>query len=501
MAINKLPRFVELVRVSTQGQSDLGTPESQKRALDALRKRRPGIFVERIDSCVSGAAPMEERADLRRLMALAKARAFDELRVFSVDRLSRSSDPRERFAVFGVVADAGARIVEANGNELDPADPSGAGEITFFFSSYFAAAERKKILARTAAGRLRAAEDGHLSQGSPPFGRVFNHVMKRWEVVPEQVAVYKRIVQEILDGRSTREVAARLDGDGVPPARGHRWAHSSIKRLLKAPSIIGKYTPCGHPTEIPAIISEAEWDKVRAALRRNASTLSGPTRTRPALLRGVLRCAACGRTVHVLSDGQGAIHRYGCPKPSQRASLCPNRRTIQVPAADASVRTALLRMVMDSAALTKAIRLHDASAAKSDPREELKRAEKDLVKLDARMARTLRLMDGELLPEASGVKELEDIKAARTDAEARKRRAEVAAGTVSVLPTTKVLMKAAREMGAALKAASVERLAQLLRILVPEEEPFGVRLTPAGIEIVGRLPLGLTEDRHLATIG
>ena len=43
-----LPRFVEIVRVSTQGQADKNTPEIQHQDLDRLRESRPGIPVERI---------------------------------------------------------------------------------------------------------------------------------------------------------------------------------------------------------------------------------------------------------------------------------------------------------------------------------------------------------------------------------------------------------------------------------------------------------------------
>ena len=97
----KLGRYVELIRVSSKKQSDADTPEVQRRALDSLQQRRPGVLVERIEdgaTGLSGALGLAERPDLQRLQALAQQRGFDELRVYDIDRLTRSDDLRERAA-------------------------------------------------------------------------------------------------------------------------------------------------------------------------------------------------------------------------------------------------------------------------------------------------------------------------------------------------------------------------------------------------------------------
>jgi hypothetical protein len=124
-----VPRYVEMIRVSTKGQADSDTPELQRRALDRLRERRPGTLVERIEALgQSGAAPFDERPDLMRLLELSKAGAFDEVRVYAIDRLTRSYEPDERWDIWKLVRKAGAVIVDANDNVIDPADRSGASE-------------------------------------------------------------------------------------------------------------------------------------------------------------------------------------------------------------------------------------------------------------------------------------------------------------------------------------------------------------------------------------
>src|SRR5436190_15378621 len=139
------PSFVELIRVSTKGQANDDTPEMQRRALDLLAERRPGERMARIEVQVSGAAKMRDRPDLLELERLSKLRAYKELRVYDLDRLTRSDDMRERAAVYGMVADAGAVIVDVSGRVIDPQDESGQSEMDYLFRTYFAAHERKRI--------------------------------------------------------------------------------------------------------------------------------------------------------------------------------------------------------------------------------------------------------------------------------------------------------------------------------------------------------------------
>ncbi|MCG8419612.1 MAG: hypothetical protein MJE77_16900, partial [Proteobacteria bacterium] len=116
------PRYVELVRVSGRSQVERETPESQRRALEQLARRHPGIRVARIEAlAVSAAIPLEQTAQGRELLALADD-GFDELRLWDIDRGlgARADDPRDRLAIFGIAREADAVIVDCAGRIIDP---------------------------------------------------------------------------------------------------------------------------------------------------------------------------------------------------------------------------------------------------------------------------------------------------------------------------------------------------------------------------------------------
>lgn len=481
-----LPRAVELIRVSTTGQAERDTPELQRRALDRLRVSRPSLLVERVEALgVSGALGAGERDDLQRLAALAEARAFDELRVWSLDRLTRADDPRERMAIFGMALDAGAVIVDATGKVIDPADESGIGELDWYLQTFFASRERRKIVERTRAGRRRAAEDGLLSQGSPPYGRRFDHETHSWVLVPEQAEVYRRIVGEILAGRSTRQIVAALNRDRVPAARSDRWWESSVKRLLHTEAIVGRYKTCGCTTQIPPIVDEVTWARARAALE-GARASHGPTASRPALLRGRLVCGACGQRARVITYDAASPSRYGCPAKNQRSAgspECSDRRTIPVAAADESVREALVDVLSAPNVLRAAVK---AGRDETPEAPSLESVEEQQRQLERQEGRVLRLLDDGLLSEAVARERLADVKASR--AELARKRMEALARGAEVAEDGDV-ERAVSLLAPAVRRASAEQVGQLVELLFPRRQPYGMRLTAEGIECHGWLEL------------
>lgn len=299
--MTKVPRYVELIRVSTRGQAERDTPETQRRALDKLRMARPGTVVERIEAlAISGTIPLPQTEAGQRLLALARDKAFDELRVFDADRVlgGRADRTTDRMAIMDLLLDADATLVDASGHVIDPANDEDFGEFEFFMRGYLAKKERKKIAKRTAAGRARVAAQGGLAGGPPPYGRKYDRATKLWSFAPVTHPILLRMIGLALDGKSGRKIVAALNVEGVPSPRGGLWGPSTVIEILRSRSLIGELEYLGVRFSVEPIIDRATWDRLQRLLDGHKTDGRPPVKS-PALLHGRVRCAACGAGCYV----------------------------------------------------------------------------------------------------------------------------------------------------------------------------------------------------------
>ena len=426
----KTPRFVELVRVSTKGQADRDTPEVQRKALEALRQHRPGVLVERIEAPgLSGALPVARRPDLQRLERLSKERAFDELRVYALDRLTRSDDLRERAAIWGFVGDSKAVIVDCGGRVLDPADDSGMGEIDYYLQTLFASRERRKIVKRTTDGRRRAAALGRLSGGSPPYARAFD---KRtgWTVIEPEKRLLQHMISLYMGGLSLTAVADQINSEGHRTRRGLLWTVGGIDRVLRDDSLTGRWECWGSSISVPPVVDAATVGAVAVRLAERQS-YHGARGERYAMLRGLMACGECGAAVHVRPADNGRYVYYQC---SARASV-HRTKCHSVPKVDAAVRDELRRLVVEHGALEAA-----AERAIDEPsgptREE---SEREIERCRRAESDLLRLV-------SEGVVEFADAKRRIEEVRARRARAEAQAAAVVERPQWGMMARAVRQV-------------------------------------------------------
>ncbi len=408
------PRFLELVRVSSAGQAARDTPQDQRAALDALRLSRPGTFVERIDSAVSGAKDSDDRADLSRLFALAAEHAFDELRVRHVDRLTRHPDPRQRAAIFGALTDCGAKVVEASGRVIDPADEM--GELDLTLQGWIAARERKRILERTLAARKRLAGEGKI-QGRPPYARTWDKKAGKWGEDPERIEVYRRIFREVLAGRSLVETAAALNDDEIQTPLGREWTASHVGRLVRHRSAVGIVEGWGRLFRCPAVVTEEEWKRAQEMLKRSGQR-RGPVGHHPALLRRVLVCGACGSKMWVQRGGRpGDVRSFYVCSTHRRTTDPDCRRWHPVPIVDALVQDA----IREEARQPQRIKAAHARKKQGDPaaeaRQAVARATRELHDVDKREERLARLATKGLLSERVASQQLAEVARLRNTAQ------------------------------------------------------------------------------------
>jgi site-specific DNA recombinase len=484
-----LPRFVEFVRVSSAGQADRDTPQDQRAVLDRLRLSRPGRLVERIETQVSGAAGREERTDLQRLAELSRARAYDELRVRHLDRLSRHADPRERIAVFGMVADAGAVIVDGTGRVIDPRTE--LGELGYYVETWMASRERARIAERTLAAKRRLAAEGRLPPMSLPWGRTWSRE-RGWGLDHEAAASYRRLFDLVLRRRTLRQTAAELNSEGLPTPRGRTWTAGTVYNLVAAPHASGRWRSHGSEWRIPPVVDEATQAAALARLRAN-DLASGRHDPKPTLLRKLLVCGVCGGSLHTDSRTDGGLYYVCRVRPE-----CRRRHRVEL--VDEAVRAAVAEWARSAGPVAANRGVPDESA---EARRDLGAARREVRRLDREEENLLRLLRRGIGSARAHERQIEEVArlsaAAERRAEDAQARIDGAARRAEQAATVEARLASLR---AGLERAGPAEWRELLEILVDRAAGDAVVLWPDGRwTLRGALPLDGSGVAALAGAG
>jgi DNA invertase Pin-like site-specific DNA recombinase len=199
------------VRVSTeeQGLSGAGL-QAQRAAIIAECERRGWTLVE-IAEDVGRSGKDLKRPGIHAALDVLAAGEASALVVAKLDRLSRSMLD---FARIMATAQKQSWALVALDVQVDTSSPG--GEAMAHMLATFAQFERRLISERTKQALAQKRASG-VRLGAPP------------EIDP---LVATRIRDERAAGSTLREIAERLNNDGVPTARGGRWRASTLQRVL-----------------------------------------------------------------------------------------------------------------------------------------------------------------------------------------------------------------------------------------------------------------------------
>jgi len=212
----------------------------------------------------------------------------------------------------------------------------------------FAEYERAKLRERTRRGRLYRARAGALpGWPNPPYGYRYVPAQKPHSaalIVEEcEAATVRQIFTWVgVEGLALREVARRLEQQGIRPRSGRRWESSTLGSILRNHVYVGlahhqKYEriepkqprdrsrfrrrrktsfrrrPEGDwiAVHVPALVEQALFDEVQHQMMKNRQRTAGQAK-HPYLLRSLLFCDACGRKMwgRCTDPGKRSERRY-----------------------------------------------------------------------------------------------------------------------------------------------------------------------------------------------
>jgi site-specific DNA recombinase len=276
-----------------------------------------------------------ERPALRRLLADITAGEVDCVVVYKVDRLSRSlldfariMETFERHNVSFV------SVTQAFNTA------SSMGRLILNVLLSFAQFEREMISERTRDKIAAARRKGKWAGGMPVLG--YDVVQTKLVVNEAEAPLVRQIFELYLERQSMLAVLQEIDRRGwrtkcwtthKGTSRGGRpFDKSSIYQLLTNVTYIGKvrYKDEVHDGEHQPIVDADSFDRTQTILKRNGRSGGRAVRNKHgALLRGLLRCAACKCAMsHSFTTKRNRDYRYyvcdraqkhgwqACPAPS-----------------------------------------------------------------------------------------------------------------------------------------------------------------------------------------
>lgn len=386
-------------RFSTDRQQDRSISDQ----FLALRRLSTGeklkVIAEYSDRGKSSAT-LFDRDDLLRLMRDAKERRFQFLLVESLDRLSR--DAEDLAGIFKRLSFYGVQILT-----LDKRGPITAVDIGIrsltgpMFLSDLKAKVRRNVVGR--------ATDGLIPGGNCYGYRVVLGKPGVREIDADEAKVLRRIFREYVAGASSRTIAARLNADGIPGPRGHRWTFAAIQngngKTATAIGIVGNplykgqivwnrfHTvlnpdngrPVKRPNpesewvtkEVPhlRIIDAALWAKAQAVRERRALLPGWPKgrkrvpviERKQHLLSGLLRCGVCNGPMINTSFQAPYGARVSCAAAFRR-NECSHTKSYRLSRIQDLVIDGFRANLVDPKMVVEAARTYHANRAERDRR-------------------------------------------------------------------------------------------------------------------------------------
>ena len=329
MAYKKLLRVAIYVRVSSQEQALHGySVEEQDKRLSAYCEVKDWIIYEKyIDPGYTGSNI--NRPAMQKLIADAKAKKFDLVLVYKLDRLSRSQKDT-MYLLEDVMLANDVDLVALN-ESFDTSTPFGRAMIGIL--SVFAQLERENIKERTTMGRLARIRQGHNHGSQEPLGYEFIPGSNDLRVKPYEALMVKDIFREALAGSSIISISnlmAEKYGENI-----RAWNNTTVRRILGNAVYIGKVS---YGAEIfdgihDPIIDEEDFYKVQAILKRNKDLYLHQRKTNADnihLLTNLLYCGDCSARM-AYNRISPRISRYSCYSVSRKTKAmiksdrCTNR--------------------------------------------------------------------------------------------------------------------------------------------------------------------------------
>jgi DNA invertase Pin-like site-specific DNA recombinase len=322
------------VRVSTGGQDEA----QQVPAVEGHCDNHEYIIAKRYELNDKSASKGEQQAKLDEMLADMRDGTIKVLVCWRSNRLERRG-PEALFKLLRQVKDARGRIESTTEPMLGTEDMSGEA------LTALGAVMDKQFSAKLSEDTLRAITsikaNGYVFNGNVPWGYEIIGPKYAKIMVPTEICrlYVPQIFARCIKGQSLRQIAAWLDSEHVPTARGGKWNEGSVRWIIRTRAYAGRWViperkkkgkvikpaETVMESEAIAVISPSTFDRANQALKSRPKRGPVAKDNRPMLAN--LKCARCEDSPMYrikASRGGSARHFYRCTGRGPQRKGCGN---------------------------------------------------------------------------------------------------------------------------------------------------------------------------------
>lgn len=367
-------------RYSSDLQSDRSI-DDQLALCRSFAQRERLVVVDTFHDKARSGASVIGRDGLMSLMDAARDRAFDVLVVEALDRVSR--DQEDLAGIYKRLSFLGIEIRAVHDGKADAVQVGIRGLVGALYL-------------QDLAHKIRRGMTGRVAAGASPGGKAYGYAAVAGSpgelaIVDAEAEIVRRIFAEFNAGRSPRDIAAGLNGDGIAPPRGSYWAGNTINgsrkrnngilqnplydgrliwnrtRMIKDPDTGKRVSRSNPPSEWQEKPAEhlriVEADTFAAATARRGERVGAPSGPKKGkrFLSGLLKCGRCGTGMSIAGKmGRVTkVTRIVCTR-AKESRACDNHKPYRLEDIEATVLTVLRRTVADRQAIEYFVKAYNA---------------------------------------------------------------------------------------------------------------------------------------------
>lgn len=311
------------IRVSTEDQTEL-SPDSQVKQIREYAKKNDYIVPDEYifhDDGISGRTTAK-RPGFNQMIGTAKLkpRPFDAILLWKFSRFARN---REDSIVYkSMLRKLGIEVVSISENvgddKMSVLIEAMIEAMDEYYSINLAEEVKRGMLEKISRGQIVNA---------PPIG----YTIKDGEYVPDENApLVQRIFNMFIEGQGYKTIAVKLNDEGYRTLKGNTFENRNIEYIIRNPVYAGKlrWTPGGKGSQShyhseaevmivdgthKPIIGPGIWEQAQQTVNEHKKHYTPFARGNPVkhdyMLRGLVRCSACGCTL-VNSKNGLQCHNY-----------------------------------------------------------------------------------------------------------------------------------------------------------------------------------------------